>query len=65
MQRPINLLPLGEDGTLVGDFWAGAGGFLVVPVRLVLLDLSEHLNIAGKALVVVGDHQLAFLLLVA
>lgn len=65
VQRPINLPPLGEDGTLVGDFWAGAGGSLVVPVRLVLLDLSEHFNIAGKALVVVGDHQLAFLLLVA
>lgn len=32
----------GEDGTLVGDLWVGAGGSSTVAVGLVLLDLSEH-----------------------
>ena len=40
----------GEDGTLVGDLWAGAGGSVAVAVGLVLLDLSEHLDVAGKRL---------------
>ena len=53
----------GEDGTLVRDLWAEAGGSLIVAVGLVFLDLSEHLVVAGKVLVAVGDHWLAFLLL--